>query len=178
MGDDQNQSGDCPFVGHAVIAGYGVPGRAVAELLVKRGLAYCVIELNPRTVDRCTGLGVHILAGDIREEQTLRRAGVDRAVLFVVAVPNDAAVIEAVRLARALNPTVNIMARCHYISAGIEAHRRGANEVVIEEQVVGEEFVRMLRQGAVPLPEPAAGDEEEDSDDGSAGRSQVNANAQ
>jgi len=154
MADDEIHSEDCPFTGHAVIAGFGVPGRAVGELLAARKINYCVIELNPRTVDRCADLGLHMIAGDVREEQTLRRAGIERAVLFAVAIPNDSAVLEAVRLARVINPKIHIMARCHFISAGMEAHKRGANEVVIEEQVVGEEFVRLLKQGAAPLLKP------------------------
>lgn len=145
---------DCPFTGHAVIAGYGVPGRAVGDLLSARELPFCVIELNPATVDRCIGTGVHMIAGDVNDEQTLRRAGVDRALLFIVAIPSDPAVLNAVRLARALSPTLHIIARCHFISAGIEAHRRGANEVVIEEQVVGQEMVRILELGVAPLPKP------------------------
>jgi voltage-gated potassium channel Kch len=96
-----------------------------------------------------------MIAGDVRLEETLRRAGIERATLFAVAIPNEAAVLDAVKIARALNPTIHIMARCHYISAGMEARRRGANEVVIEEQVVGEEFVRLLTQGIAPLPRSA-----------------------
>lgn len=144
----------CTFDQHAIIAGYGVPGRAVGEMLAARNVNYCVIELNPRTVDRCAHIGVHMIFGSAQEEGILLKAGVDRAVLFAVAIPNDAAVLEVVRLARSLNPALHIMARCHYISAGIEARRRGANEVVIEEQVVGEEFVRLIRQGIAPLPAP------------------------
>ena len=150
----EQQSDVCPFEGHAVIAGYGVPGRAVGELLAARNIPYCVIELNPRTVDRCTSNGVHMIAGDVTDARTLRRAGIERAMLFAVAIPNEAAVLQAVRSAREMNPRLYIMARCHFISAGIEAHRRGANEVVIEEQVVGQEFVRLLEQGVAPLPLP------------------------
>lgn len=39
---------------HAVIAGFGVPGRAVAETLSRQKVPFCVIELNPATVHRCT----------------------------------------------------------------------------------------------------------------------------
>lgn len=148
------QADVCPFSGHAVIAGFGVPGRAVGDVLAARNMPFCVIELNPRTVDRCTHNGVHMIAGDVQEEQALRRAGIERAVLFAVAIPNEAAVLEAVRIARAINPKLYIMARCHFISAGIEARRRGANEVVIEEQVVAQEFARLIEQGIAPLPLP------------------------
>ncbi len=136
--------------GHAVIAGFGIPGRAVAELLAARNVPYCVIELNPKTVDRCTHNGMQMISGDVTDEQTLRRAGIERAVYFAIAIPNEAAVLEAVRRARAMNPKIHIMARCHFISAGIEAHRRGANDVVIEEMIVGQEFVRLLEDGVAP----------------------------
>ena len=37
---------------YVVIAGFGVPGRAVAELLAFSGIEHCVIELTPQTVER------------------------------------------------------------------------------------------------------------------------------
>lgn len=131
--------------GHAIIAGFGVPGRAVADFLASRGMEFCVIELNPKTVERCSHIGVHIIAGDVCNEDTLRRAGVERSSLLVLAVPNDSAVLEAVQVARRLSPTVRILARCRFISCGMEAHRRGANHVVVEEQVVGSEMTRLLQ---------------------------------
>jgi voltage-gated potassium channel Kch len=132
------------LTGHAIIAGFGVPGRAVADFLAARHIHFCVVELNPKTVERCSHNGVHIIAGDVCDEDTLRRAGVERATLLVLAVPNDAAVLEAVHVARRLNAAVPILARCRFISSGMEAHRRGANHVVIEEQVVGSEMTRLL----------------------------------
>lgn len=118
----------------------------MGEWLADRGVPFCVIELNPRTVDRCAHNGMHMVSGDIRDERTLRWAGIERAVLFAVAVPDEQAVLQAVSLARAMNPKLRIMARCHFISAGMEARRRGADEVVVEEQIVGEEFVRLLKE--------------------------------
>jgi voltage-gated potassium channel Kch len=132
---------------HAIIAGFGVPGRAAADVLAARQTPFCVIELNPQTVERCSHRGVHIIAGDVVNEQTLRRAGVDRAKLLVLAVPSDPAVLEAIHLARSLNPRVKIIARCRFISAGMEAHRLGANEVIIEEHVVASEMKRLLEEG-------------------------------
>jgi len=140
--------------GHAVIAGFGVPGRAVADLLAARRMPFCVVELNPKTVERCSHVGVHIIAGDVCDEETLRRAGVEQASLLVLAVPSDTAVLEAVSVARRLNPTVRIVARCRFISSGMEAHRRGADQVIIEEQVVAQELERML-DASLPSGAPA-----------------------
>jgi voltage-gated potassium channel Kch len=148
MGCDPKNSEDA-MNGHAIIAGFGVPGRAVADFLAARGVEFCVVELNPKTVERCSHNGVHIIAGDVCDEDTLRQAGVGRAKLLVLAVPNDAAVLEAVHVARRLSATVPILARCRFISSGMEAHRRGANHVVIEEQVVGSEMTRLLESAGV-----------------------------
>src|SRR6266478_6914555 len=120
MGDEACEGGD--LKDHAIIAGFGVPGRAVADVLAARHTRFCVIELNPKTVERCSHVGVHIIAGDVCDEDTLRRAGVEHATLLVLAVPSDPAVLEAVRVARSLNPTVRILARCRFTSSGMEAH--------------------------------------------------------
>lgn len=131
--------------GHAIIAGFGVPGRAVAEELRRRGETYCVIEMNPDVVVRLANVATPVIPGDATDESILRQAGIERAVLFAIAIPNDKAVLEAVRLARRLNPAVRIIARCRYISAAMEAARRGAGEVVCEEQMVANEFAALVR---------------------------------
>ena len=136
--------------GHAIIAGFGVPGRAAADVLAARHTPFCVIELNPKTVERCSHVGVHITAGDVCDAETLKRAGVERASLLVLAVPSDPAVLEAVSVARKLNPTVKIIARCRFISSGMEAHRRGADQVLIEEQIVAQELERVLEGDVRP----------------------------
>jgi len=130
--------------GHAIIAGFGVPGRAVADVLADRQVPFCVIELNPRTVERCSHGGVRIIAGDVVDEAVLRQAGVEHSALLVLAVPSDVAVLEAIGVARRLNPRIRIIARCRFVSAGMQAHQLGANEVIIEEHVVANEMKRLL----------------------------------
>jgi CPA2 family monovalent cation:H+ antiporter-2 len=148
---DASCDNEMPLSEHAIIAGFGVPGRAVADRLAARQIPFCVIELNRKTVDRCSHVGVHIIEGDVCDEHTLRRAGVETASLLVLAVPSDPAVLEAVSVARSLNPTLRILARCRFISTGMEAHRRGADQVVVEEQAVAREFQNLLE---ATLPQP------------------------
>jgi voltage-gated potassium channel Kch len=133
---------------HAIIAGFGVPGRLVAESLRRRGMSYCVIEMNPITVDRCEHSGVPIIAGDAREEQTLRRAGIERATLIAITLPDEGIALAAIAEARRLNPHARIIARLSYTSAGLEAARRGASDVIVAEQTVAREFSRLI-EGAL-----------------------------
>jgi len=125
---------------YLIIIGYGMPGRAVAELARDRGIDLTVIELNESTVHRCEGGGPKMIAGDARTPDVLRRAEIERATLVVVALPDEKAGLAVTRVARKLNAKATIVTRCHYVSAGFEARAAGATEVVISEQVVAEEL--------------------------------------
>ena len=138
--------------GHAIIAGFGLAGRATANALIAKGIPIAVIERNVDTVRRCSIAGLRIYQGDATDEQVMRRAGIETAVFFAATMPNDSAVLEAVALARRLNPSVRIFARCEYVSAGMRAERKGADEVVISEKVVATEFGRLVEQ-SVPVPD-------------------------
>jgi voltage-gated potassium channel Kch len=69
-----------------------------------------------------------------------------------------------VGLARRLNPNLKILARCEYVSTGMKLSRRGADEVVVAEQVIAAEFGRLVGivadaerepPAAVPPPPPS-----------------------
>ena len=141
-----------PPGGHAIIVGFGLSGRAAANALIARGIPLYVIERNAETVRRCAVSGLHIVEGDATDEQVLRKAGVETAVFFAATMPNEHAVLEMVSLARRLNPNVKIVARCEYVSTGMKLTRRGADEVVIAEQVIASEFGRLVETGILSAP--------------------------
>lgn len=157
-GQEQPKPGDSgpPTGGHAIIVGFGLSGRATANALIARGVPIYVIERNTETVRRCAVAGLRIVEGDATDEQVLRRAGIESAVFFAATMPNEHAVLEMVGLARRLNPKVRIVARCEYVSTGMKLTRRGADEVVIAEQVIAAEFGRLVETvGETPAPRPA-----------------------
>jgi CPA2 family monovalent cation:H+ antiporter-2 len=132
--------------GHFIIAGYGLPGRAVAEALDIRHLPYCVLELNAQTVRRCIKAGVHIVEGDVGDAEILKQAHIESAAALIIAIPDEKAALRATAVARQLNPTLKIISRTHYLSAGIEAKARGADAVVVAEQVVAQEMSRLVKE--------------------------------
>jgi voltage-gated potassium channel Kch len=140
-------SADERLSGHAIIAGFGVPGRAFAEWLTRRKMPFIVIEKNESIVERCGITGTTIIAGDVRSEQTLLHAGVQRAAVVALTVPIESVVLEATAIVRRLNPKARIIARVQYISAGLDAVRRGADEAVVAEELAAREFVRLLEGG-------------------------------
>lgn len=133
-----------PATPHVIVAGYGVPGRAVVELLEQRGINHCIVERNPATVTRCNHVGVPIIAGDIIDEDTMRQAHIETAWLLILTVPDDTVAVVATALARKLNPSIRVVTRCHYISAGLKARQQGAEAVVVAEQVVATALTELL----------------------------------
>jgi voltage-gated potassium channel Kch len=132
---------------YAVIAGFGLPGRAAAEALEARGVPYCVIELNVQTVSRCLRGGMRIIEGDAADPEVLRRAEVERATLVVVAIPEEEVMLRVVELARGMNGTCRIVARSVFLSTGMRATAAGANEVVVAETLVAGEMGRVVGEG-------------------------------
>jgi len=138
--DHQRETAQPPRKPYVLIIGFGVPGRAVAELMVFSGVDHCVIEKNADTVERAARGHQHVMAGDACDEQTLLQAGIGRATVVVVAVPDEKIALEITRRAHAINPQAKIVTRCHFLSAGLEARTHGATQVVIAGQVVATEL--------------------------------------
>ncbi len=146
-----------PSHAHVIIAGFGIPGRAVADLLLKRGISFIVIERNSEVVSRCSQGEIPLLTGDILHESVLRQAGIDRATLLILAIPDDQTSVAAVALAKRLQPELPIIARCVFTSAGLQATLHGADEVIVAEQVVAREFTRLVGQRFPSSASPATG---------------------
>jgi monovalent cation:H+ antiporter-2, CPA2 family len=127
-----------------IIAGYGIPGRFVAEFCDRQQIPYVVIERNPTIVLRCQSAGTRIIEGDSRDADTLRDANIAEATDIAITLPDDIGVLDTIATARRLNPGIRIIARATYVSGGMEATKRGADEIIVAEQVVAEEFARAI----------------------------------
>src|SRR3954463_14553563 len=117
---------------HVIIAGFGIPGRFIAELLDYHQIPYSVIELNASIVDRCTT--VAMISGDAREEAVLRQAGIENATMLAITLPNEEVVHQIIQTARRMKPGLKITARVNYTSAGLKAQQTGGEDRVVGGQ--------------------------------------------
>ena len=129
---------------HAIIAGYGLVGRAVADELKKMGITSTIVEMNPSTVKRQAGLGRPIVFGDISSAEILEIAGLDDADALVLTIPDQESVLRACRQARQINPDIPIIVRCNFVSQGVIAAGLGASGVVVEEMATAKEMERVV----------------------------------
>ncbi|RMH13008.1 MAG: hypothetical protein D6695_05320 [Planctomycetota bacterium] len=126
---DDQPSGRCDVL----IAGFGPVGRAGAEQLEKAGVTYTIVELNARTVRTQSRLGRSIVYGDATNAHVLESAGLGTARAVILTIPDDEAMVRAVRVVRAHRPDVFIAARSSVLSRAIEAKGLGADLVIVDE---------------------------------------------
>lgn len=139
-------------LGPVILVGFGLAGRWVADIFDRHKIEYVIVDQNPETIEMQKRLGLRAVLGDIGEEATLRRAGIEQAALLVLTVPDEQAVLRATQLARKIKPDIYIVARTNYTSAGLRAVQLGANEVIKGEQAVARQFYEKLlrRLGGEP----------------------------
>lgn len=128
----------------AVIAGFGVVGRAVADHLDVHGVPYTVVELNPMTIQTQKGLGRHAVYGDIGNATVLESIGIESCDAVFLTVPDDDAVLRACQHIRSLAPHVHIVARTSFLSTAFQATGAGADDVSIAEVAVAEDMVKKV----------------------------------
>ncbi len=133
-----------PELGPVIVAGFGLAGRWVADIFDRHKIDYVIVDSNPNTVEVQQKLGRRVIQGDIGDEETLRRAGIERSSILALTVPDEPAVLRATEAARRLKPDIYIVARTTHSSAGMEASRLGADEVVKAEQAIARQFYEML----------------------------------
>ena len=127
---------------HTVICGFGRVGAEVAAALDRRGFGYVVIESTPTVAASLRAEGVHVLFGDAANPLMLQHAGIERARVLAVTVPDLPTADRVVREARALNASLDIVARSPSGEGPRRLRQAGADEVVRPELEAGLEFVR------------------------------------
>jgi voltage-gated potassium channel len=114
---------------HYIICGVGRVGRSAARELARKPVRFVVIDHNESKAERFSPEWL-ILVGDATQEQTLRRAHIERACGLVAATTTDATNLYIVLTARSLNPRLKIIARASEEDAEKHLLKAGADSVV------------------------------------------------
>jgi monovalent cation:H+ antiporter-2, CPA2 family len=127
---------------HVVIAGYGRVGSFVARLLARLDQPFVVVDPNPGRADEARDAGYPVVYGDAAAEPVLEAAGVRRARLVIVTVPDPVGARLVVERARSINPNVHVVARTTTVEQLEELGRLGIYEAVHPESEAGLELGR------------------------------------
>jgi CPA2 family monovalent cation:H+ antiporter-2 len=136
----------------AIVVGYGPTGRTVTRLLRGSDIEPTVIEMNVDTVRELLQQGVHAIYGDATHRDTLAQAGIAEADNLIFTSAGMADGREAIRLAKALNRHVHVLARAPYLRDVPALRAAGAEGVVAAEGEVALALTEMVlhRLGATP----------------------------
>ena len=117
----------------AVVVGYGPVGQTVARLMRENEIEPAIIEMNLETVQKLRGEGVVAVYGDASHAETLQEVGIADARFLILSASSIRAGREVIRVARQLNPKLEVLARTAYLREQPDLRAAGADEVFAGE---------------------------------------------
>jgi len=132
--------------GHVVIAGYGRTGRAVARALQGAQIPLVVTEWDHAAFSDANHQGLLSVLGDIAREEILNAAQIKNARVMVLTIPDQGTIRLSAERARAMNPSVILIARAVREHNVAELQALGVNATVQPEFEGG---IEMFRQALV-----------------------------
>ena len=133
---------------HYVVCGFGRVGAEIARELAEHHVPFVIVDSLPARQALARERGYAAIAGDATEEPVLLEAGVERAKVLIAASDSDVGNVFVTITARALNPTLFIIARAGTEPAEQRLRAAGANRVISPYQIAGR---RMALAAVQPL---------------------------
>lgn len=128
---------------HFIVCGLGDTGRYAVAELQKTGTPYVVVDISEESFKKSRDLHAETLneilyvIGDATEEDTLEKAGIDRARGLIAALPNDKDNLVITVVAHQRFPKMRIVARTADLKFADRMMRAGANSTVSPSRIGG-----------------------------------------
>jgi len=123
--------------GHYIICGFGRVGHQVAEALENSGFSCVVIDSRQETTGELEARGAPYIVGDATNDHTLVQAGIHQARGLIACSDSDVANVYVTLSARALNPSLHIVARAGHPETEKKLIMAGANRVISPYLIAG-----------------------------------------
>jgi CPA2 family monovalent cation:H+ antiporter-2 len=122
---------------HVIILGHGRVGKEVRNLLEMGEIEYVVVDFDRRTIDELSASMKNALYGDPTDTDVLKSAGIKKAKILVVALPDSFTQKVIIKSALRLNPKLIVLCRSHIDEDKYELVNLGVNTIVIPEFEAG-----------------------------------------
>lgn len=131
---------------HVIICGFGRNGQQAAKILRAHKIDFVVIEKNAEVMKTLfqEDPSIIYLPEDATDDNTLIKAGVQRARAMITTLPEDANNVFIVLSARSLNPTIQIISRASNQSATAKLHKAGADNVIMPDMIGGTHMATLV----------------------------------
>jgi CPA2 family monovalent cation:H+ antiporter-2 len=124
------------LAGHTVLVGFGRVGSLVGAGLCESGSPLLVIEERDEVAERARNQGAEVIVGHAADGRILAAANLPQAKRLLVAIPDAFAAGQIVEQARALNPSLEIVARAHSDAEVEHLMRHGATLTIMGEREI------------------------------------------
>lgn len=139
---------------HLIIVGYGLNGRNMVRASKIARIPYAIVDFNPEIVRKEQRRNEPIYYGDAASDPVLLAAGIRRASVVVVAVPDSASTFGIAAAARSLNPAAYIIIRTRSTRDMEALYKLGVDEVISQDfETSVEIFSRVMARYLVPRDE-------------------------
>ncbi len=117
---------------HVIIAGFGRVGTLVASMLDEHKIKFIAVDGDAGVVDRERKAGRPIYFGDATNLEFLKKCGLAQAKALAITMDNPARADDIVKVARAANPDLKIIARARDERHAMRLYQYGTTEAVPE----------------------------------------------
>ncbi|HET9258961.1 MAG TPA: TrkA family potassium uptake protein, partial [Acidimicrobiia bacterium] len=131
---------------HVIVCGFGRVGRATWVTLRDRDVPVAIIDSNPDRVESALNVGALVVQGDATHNDTLERAGVDRADAVIACVADDSDNLVIALSVKSMRPELRVICRATEIESERKLLLAGADAVVAPQAVGAERLAMMALQ--------------------------------
>jgi CPA2 family monovalent cation:H+ antiporter-2 len=128
---------------HVIVCGYGPSGSIVVKNLQNLSYPVVVVDLNYKAIQQLKAAKQYAVYGDSSSMIVLEAAGIERAKLLIVTIPDPQAMQSLVKKVKKHLPNLPVLMRVKYMSDRDKLEMLGADELVWEEFEAGKELTRI-----------------------------------
>lgn len=130
--------------GHVIVCGYGRNGKQAIFKLKSYNKSFVVVEKNKKIASFLDTEGILNINGDATLDETLLRAGIERASYLITTLPSDANNLFVVLTTSQLNKKCKVISRASNESSYSKLKIAGAENVIMPDKLGGDHMASLV----------------------------------
>lgn len=131
---------------HIIICGFGRNGQQAARTLAAHKKSFVVIEQDENCINQWVKHDKNLIyiLGDTTVDETLVKAGIEKATALIITLPSDADNVFIVLSARSLKQDIRIISRASQPGSDGKLAKAGANSVIMPDKIGGTHMATLV----------------------------------
>ncbi len=131
---------------HVIVCGYGRNGKQATETLKQHKVHFVIIEMDEKRIaeNEFDAKKILYIKGDATLDETLIRAGINKAKALITALPEDADNVFIVLTACSLNDKIRIISRASNAGSVAKLKKAGADNVILPDKIGGTHMATLV----------------------------------